>query len=388
MAFTPPPLYVPNDPQDLAKNLRFTDPRTGLQVTRQFPWDYQNTIGGSLSQQIDTINTVIANLASTNTVVSNQQAQINNILTSGFALPTVNSACLSSGTNLPLDVVTGLLVANSCSYNTVLGQPSSLYQSIAAQGSNLNGSPAFSQSGSMTGLIGWKSQPLTVADTINNQWISYLDVRAGVSTALAAITPSCGSLIINYSVVVLSGVFFNIYFSGYTFIPAGFTDAGSTLQITDTSGNIYLQAVNVVAQSHTSGPIIIATSGTTLSPTSATYTVTLNSNINNLALAVTCVRTTIQTVINTTQGGGGESSCCPDIGTYSATFTSGSTAIPIVTGLSYTPRYISYQGLDSYTTATVLTHGSFITYSLGGGTLVLSTTTASGTVNIKWIAYR
>src|ERR1035437_1931681 len=178
MAFTAPPTSVPNDPQDLAKNLRFIG-SNGILVTRQFPWDYQNTIGGTLSHQIDIVNTVISEVTVTNNNITNLQTQITSILTSGaFVIPKVASGCLSSSATLPMDTVVGLLVTDHCAYNSVLGPTSNLYQSISSQGSNLNIAPAFGQNSAMSGIAGWKSLPLTIGDTINNEWLTLLDARA------------------------------------------------------------------------------------------------------------------------------------------------------------------------------------------------------------------
>jgi len=342
MAFQPTPPYVPNDPQDVAKNLKFND-ANGNAVTKQFPWEYQQNIGGTLSQQIDNYNIIIAGLVVTNSNIATLQTQVQNILTSGFTLPTVSSGCLSSGTNLPIDTVTTLLVANSCAYNAVLGQPSSLYQAIASQGANLSTSAAFSQNSAMSGLTGWVTNPLTIANSDTNQWLSILDLRSGLTRALAAVTPTCSQVIIDYYATLNSGMTFNLYFDGYSFIPTGFADTGSLVKITDTSGNIYQTSFNIVTQSTTTSPLVLLTSGSALSPTSASYTVQVNSSLQNSSLvpSLNCQKTSFKTVL--ASGNTSANGCCPDITTYTLVVSSGmviNASYTVMTGLSYTPRVV------------------------------------------------
>lgn len=392
MAFSPVPSFVPNTPLELAKNLRYRN-RAGNLVTQELPADYITTTGDTLSVQIDNYNIILASLTNTNNVViPSMQAQINSILTSGaVAIPNVSSGCLSSGTTMPINTVVDLLVANTCAYNTVLGQPSSLYQAIATQGPNLSLAQAFSQNSAMAGIAGWVTIPHTLADCDNNQWLTILDARAGITRALAAVTPTCAQVIINYQAVVDNTLTFLIYFSGYTFIPSGYTDAGSAITITDTTTGIYTQALNVVTQSNTVSPLTLYTSGSTLSPQSTSYTVKLNSNVVNTALGLTCEKVTIIRIENPNSTPADPGTCCPDIGTYTGILSSGSTALTVVSTLSYTPRYAEWVPGNAFTAAQFYPGGSppYITRALGGFVLHFSSpTSATGTVLLDWITYR
>lgn len=377
------PQYVPNLPMSLAKNLRFVDYNSNL-VTRQLPTDYINNIGGSLSIQIDNINAILSSLQTVNTSIANIQTQVNQILTSGaIAIPNVSPGCLTSGGVLPIQTVTSLLVSNACGYNQVLGTTSALFQAVAAQPTNLNSLSAFSiPKGVMASLPGWKSQPFTVSDTINNEWIAYGDARTGIAQALAAVTPSCNQVVVNYLATLNNGMSFNLYLSGYAFYPTGFVNNGSTLTIADNQGGIYQVGLDPTAASVNPNPLVFGTSGSALSPTSPTYTLTLNSNVTNSALGLTCQKVSIQTINNATS-----TSELYDIGNYTL-LTSGS-ALTIISGLSYTPRFVAITPKNTFTSSILYgqNYTAYLTYIAGGAVLNLAGS-ANGTFNLDWIAHR
>jgi len=359
----------------------------GNTVTKQFPNDYIVTVATNVNTLIDEYNNVINVLSVQQTEITALQTQVQAILTSGAtAIPQVNAHCLSSPADQvqPINVVVTELVSNTCDYNTVLGTPSKLTQAIiAGNWSYLNTQPAFSQNSAMAGLTGWISSPLTIADGFNNSLLSYLDARAGIAKALS--TNLCAQNTIDFAVTLPSfGTGFNIFFSGYTFIATGFSDAGSTIRITDSNGNTALNAINLVTLS-TAGaqPYNFATSGTTLQQ-GLTYTIYLNSDLT-AAANTTCEKTTVHTMGIPQQ----TVPCCPDIGNYSALYTSGTTTVALITGLSYTPRFVTIEAKNEFTANNVMSQGFYFTYSLGGATVTWANTpSSSGTLNIDWIAFR
>lgn len=384
MAFQPPSQYIPwNLPMELSKNLRFID-SSGITVTRQNPIEYIYNIGNNLSAVIDNYNTLIATLETQGTEIATLQAQVTGILTSGStSIPQVNGGCLNGNATGPVNVIAALLVSNACSYNTVLGTPTALTQAILAENSSvLNTLPAFSQNSVMAGLTGWKTSPATLADADNNQWLAYLDARAGISTALAAITPTCNQVHINYQANLPSfSQGFNLYFNGYTFIPAGYTDNGSNIKIVDSYGNIQLQTFNIVNTANTPGPLNISTSGTTLSANSPQYTIYVNSIVQNLALGLTCQKTTIETVANVTSGT--TTNAFYTTGVWNGT-TSGTTSI-ILGSVGFNPSFVTI--IENDTSGNILEgHNYSLTWVNGIITAYMSPTT--GTFNVAWIAFR
>jgi hypothetical protein len=412
-----PPLqpFVPNVPLQVAANLRFTD-ANGILVTQMLPIGMNGTvvadspttgyishIGAALSTQIDLYNSVTNTLNNyANDIVSLQDA-VSVLQISGATTPVVNGYCFNSNQTQSIITVTELIAQSACSYNSVLGTTTALTLAILAEGaSTLNALPAFSQNSAMAGLAGWLSTPTTIADSINNSWLSYLDMRTGVSRAIAAVTPTCSQVMVNWMVNLFDFTDgFYLYFDGFTFIPTGFTDAGSQIRIYDGSGNPLIQSFDIVSQSTTPGPLIISTSGSTLSPT-GTYTVYVDSNVQNTALNLTCQKTTVVANLSTTSGvglstigtltsvitGTGTSSCCPDKGTYTATYTSGTTSIPVITGLTYTPSFAVIQSGDSITATTFNGKLLYNSYVSGGANLNVTSSSYSGAVAFDWIAWR
>ncbi len=398
-----PSQYVPNtNPLSVPFNLRPVDPNTGLPVTQMYLVDFSTLIGGYVNtqfSQIASINTIVTAYAST---LSSLQTQINAIVTSGSThIPSVNGGCLNGSVVIPVDTATTLLITNTCSYNTILGTPTALAQAVLTQPSGLNLLPAFSQSGSMSGLAGWVSAPTTLADSEKNQWISYGDARAGITKALAAITPTCAQVLVNYAVSLpTSGTTFNFYFNGYTFIPTGYTDNGSSIQITDGMGGVLLYPFNIVTWSTSSVPLVLTTSGSTLSSQALLYNIVVTSNVINSSLGTTCIKgvpvivamsssaTSSASGTGTTTATTSPNMCCPDIGTYTGTYISGTTTIPVVTGLTYTPRFVSIISADAITGSNFNARQLYNTLILGGAILNISTSSYSGPINFNWIAYR
>jgi len=399
----PPLSYTPYYPIVVAANLRFDD-ANGVPVTQMFPvassqaldnpgTGYISLIGSKVSDLLATYQQVSAVLSQYNTRITALETAVTNIQTSGVTFQLyVNGGCLLGNTTVTVPAAVTALMNNSCDYNTVLGTTTALTNAVAAQCTNLNSLPAFSQSGDMSGLSGWFPAPLTIASSFSNLWKSYCDARTGITTALAAVTPACSQVIIAYQAVLNGNLVFNIYFSGYSFIPTGYVDGGSTITVRDTGTGVYTQALNVVTQSTDPAPLVLYTSGSTLSPQSTTYTITLDSIVTNSALGLTCEKTTTAPPIsNPASPVPSDTTCCPDIGTYTGTLSSGATALTVVSTLSYTPRYADWEPGNAFTAAQFYPGGSppYITRTLGGFVLHFSSpTAATGTVLLDCITYR
>lgn len=402
------PTYVPYIPIQLPANLKFID-ASGNPVSQLYPTAINAQLNtpqtsaisnglAAISTNIDQINQINLILNQYQTTLTSLQNQITAINTSGaVALPNVNAYCLSTPPNLsvPLNVATTLLISNACSYNNVLGTPTALANAILAQCDNLNTLPAFGSNSDMAGLVGWSTSPTTIANTINNQWISYCDARAGITKALAAVTPGCSQVIVDYQAVINNfalGMYF--YFQGYTFIPDGFTDNGSGIKITDNGSGILLQNIDIVTLSNTSGPYVVNTSGSTLSSQSPYFIVQVTSNVTNTSLGLTCEKVVTKTIYPAYGPApiGPNGQCCPDIGNLTYTFNTsgGTTAVTLMSGLSYTPRFVAVTPKDITTHGQFFSYGYWIQYVYGGA--ILHNSTSAGfdnvTINVDWMAFR
>lgn len=375
-------------PLSVAVNLRYTDPNGDL-VTRLYPNDYIELIGSNVSTlkaQYQAINTTLVTYGNDIDTLQTDVAQLQSSASS-FMLY-VTGTCLYGNDGLPhpIDDAVNRLMGNTCSYNTVLGTTSALSSAIGAMPAGLSALPAFSQNSAMSGLAGWDSAPTTIAASFSDLWKAYYDARTGISSALAAVTPTCAQVIVDYAATVDSSLNFNLYFSGYTFIPSGYTDNSSIVKITDSSGNIYQTGFNIVTQSNTTSPLSLATSGSALSALSTYYTVQVTSKVQNTTLGTSCEKQVFKTVYRNATSA--ETGCCPDIGNYTAA-TSGTTSIQFISGLSYTPRYVGITPKNSFTGGLLgdLNYSYSISYVAGGATISFLAA-PSGTLNIDYIAYR
>ena len=393
--------YVSNTPIVLAKNLRFLD-SNGLIVTQLLPigmngttvndnpeTGYISRIGSVLSSQIDKYEEVTRILDSYYTSITTLQKAVSALQTSGTTIPTVNGKCFTGNALAPITTVTELIATSLCSYQSILGDVGSLANAVARENAfyNLSAASAFSQRSTMSALAGWQTSGSTIANSLSNLWLSYLDSRAGITTVLAAVTPTCASVIIDYSPTLNTAkTAFIVYFSGYTYIPSGYTDIGSTINIVDGLGGTYTAGINLVTQSGSGvAGLNINISGTTLSSTALSYTVTVNSILQNSTLGVTCNKVTIRNTIPVASAGSTYVT-----GTYTTdVMSSGTTTLPLITGLSFTPSYVEMVPVDTLTGNLLHTRAYYITKSAGSANLVIIGAARDvGPFNFNWIAFK
>jgi hypothetical protein len=306
---------TPYFPIQLPYNLRFND-LNGNPVTQLFPVaataQLDNPMTGAISCGLAAINTLITQMNQVNaqlaiynnTTIPGLQAQINAINTSGaIAIPQVNAYCLSSPANqsVPLNVATTYLISNTCAYNTVLGTTTSLTNAILAECTNLNTSQAYSQNSVMSGLAGWVSTPTTIAQSFNNLWLAYCDMRTGVTQALAQSNITCASVVLNYQGVYnMNAQTISMYFYSSS-IPANFSASGAssgTFTVTDVYGNVYTQSFNLYSVVAT-GSIILNIGSSALAQNSS-YKVVLSYALTSTTPALGCNGSIPNTVVNNT----------------------------------------------------------------------------------------
>jgi len=385
--------YVSNTPLVVARNLRFLV--AGIPVTEMLPigmvgnvvndnpeTGYISRIGAILSDQIDLYNTVQNTLNQYEIDITSLDVRVTALEISGTTVPSVNGYCYNGNSAILVTDMTELLTQDLCDYKTVLGTATDLSSGLSTSApGTTNQLDAFSQNSTLSGLNGWlPTLSPTVADTINNIWLAYFDARAGITKTLEAVTPNCSQVIIDFqSVYSSTAAGFNLFFSGYSFIPSGYLDGGSTVTITDDQSGILYTGFNIVNQAANVNPLFLSISGSTLSPTSAFYTVSITSNVANASIGTTCVKTVIHT--SSLEGGAGS---IYNIGNFTDG-VSGTTAT-IVSGLTYGPRFVQITAKDSQT-ATELANGYYLTYTNDGATLTLLSSVQT-TLNLDWVAYK
>jgi len=385
--------YVSNTPLVVAKNLRFLV--AGIPVTEMLPigmvgpvvndnpeTGYISRIGATLSDQIDLYNNVELTLNQYLIDINSLDTRVTDLEISGTTVPSVNGQCYNGNSAILVTDMVELLTQDLCAYKPVLGTPSDLTSALGTYApGTTNLLSAFSQNSTLSGLNGWlPTLTPTIADAFNNIWLAYFDTRGAIETVLEAVTPNCSQVIVDFQSVYSSTAGgFNLFFSGYSFIPSGYQDGGSTVTITDDQSGILFTGFNIVNQAGNTSPLFLPISGSTLSPTSAFYTVSITSNVANATIGTTCVKTVIHT--SSLEGGAGS---IYNIGNYTAAI-SGSTAT-IVSGLTYGPSFVQITPKDNQT-ATELINGYYLSYTNDGATLTLLSSVQT-TLNIDWIAYK
>ena len=305
--------WVSNNLITLPSQLKYKDVNLNP-VDKLYPLEYLTLVGQDLNL------TMIALSGETHTNIVQAQ-QILSLQTAigtipaPYTTPQISGQCLNSNTVANIDSILTLMINAWCAHVLVMGTDSNLLTAVGTQCANLNSAPQFTTPGaSMAALTGWKATPTTIADTLRNSWLTLCDARVGISNALAATTPDCSQAIIEFA-VVFNGAQFNLFFNGYTFIPSGFTDNGSIMTITDSYGNVRTQSINLVIAQSNSSYIAVTLSGSTLSPTSPQYTLSLASNISNSTLGLTCSKTTIAIINPGTGAAGGNSTATSTVST-------------------------------------------------------------------------
>lgn len=295
----PPPIpYVPNVPLPVAINLQYVD-SNGVTVNQLYPNQYIQIIGSKVSQQVDQYNIVNSTLVSYDTRISDNTAAIEILQLSGDTMPMVNGSCLNGGQNDYVQNITNLLVNNSCSYNSILGTTTGLGLAVAAQCVNLATEPAYSQNTDMAALAGWVTTPTTIADSFNNLWLAYCDARVGITQALAQSTINCSSIIITISGYYNPTTKVLRVYTGGSYIPSNFSDAGtSSLRVIDSFNNVTASSFDVESVL-AAGYVDINLTGTGLSQTSD-YNVFFIYGVTSTTPSLGCSGTKVITVGNTT----------------------------------------------------------------------------------------
>ena len=161
--------------------------RTGSTVNMQLT-DYVQMIADrvcSIISEIAVINNQIFNIDNRVTILENTPPPT-------FTLPSISTGCLSGymsgATNATIDLVLNTLLNNTtigyCQLIGATGLPTDLSQSVASQciantddALAVPGQTMASAYGPYTVFGTWNSSPVTVADAINNLWISICDIR-------------------------------------------------------------------------------------------------------------------------------------------------------------------------------------------------------------------
>lgn len=166
------------------------------------------------------------------------------------ATPQITPNCVLPAVPTDIDTVLDELESQFCLLRTATGTPTDLSQAVGKQCVSLSSADVLTGSGSMSGISGWKNSPTSLADTVNNLWLTLCDIRSAVVAVKACCDRGCEAVTIDFGATISSdGALASLFFPGYSVIPSGYedcTEAGSKLTITDSDGNIFVTYVPVV----------------------------------------------------------------------------------------------------------------------------------------------
>ena len=172
------------------------------------------------------------------------------------ALPMVTPTCTFPTTaDVNLDVAWEALEQQFCALRGITGMPTALSAALTYQCVGLGAEKALSQTGTMSGLVGWKNQVGTVADALQNLFITVCDMRAAVKDLAlngggsSSTTFNCASVIVDFTVTTnAERTSATLFFAGITTIADDVTDCtaqGAKVTVSDSSGAKFITYVNV-----------------------------------------------------------------------------------------------------------------------------------------------
>lgn len=283
----------------------YTEPTLALPACLQ----YTNAQGQTVTQLIHnqytlTLATKLCELKGTVDTHTIQIAGLSNRVnvletTSADALPQISLQCLTGSSSLvDLDVALESVSTELCSLKGVLGSNTGISSAAAKQCTGLSSFTALSQVGTMSSITGWKSTVTTLADSINNLWITVCDMRGALGDLkTTATTVDCSSVIIDFTAVANTARdTITINFNNLTSIPSTFTECtqlGSKITIADSAGIKYNGNIQVVANKANASGVAISLAGAGLNA-ALNYTVTIEACVSKSGQS--CTKTISKTV--------------------------------------------------------------------------------------------
>lgn len=170
--------------------------------------------------------------------VTDHEDRITLLENASSSVPQVTSDCVFVGTK-DIDDAFELLDSDYCTYKDAIGSTTDITSAIAQQCDlpALVGDPTFILN------------PTNLAESFSNLWLAYCNVLSRLTLIEdTCCAPSCDDVKIGFSTVFNDDSTVTLEFNAGTgtTIPAGWTDCGSTLVITDADGNSTTISLTIV----------------------------------------------------------------------------------------------------------------------------------------------
>lgn len=235
-----------DDPIALPSCLQYTV--NGELVTTLLPDAYSLKLASEICSIISQIDTLNSQYTALNNRVILLESYVASNSTGSSTLPTVALPCVNGNTSA-LSLVNSITLIDTaiCAMKDALGSNTALVASVSKQCAGLATAAQLSNpSAQMSAITGWVATPTTVANTINNLWLTICDMRAAISSVITITTPTCANVIMDFGVTLNAArTQATIKLFGFATVPDGFTNV-STSKITVGDGiRTYDAAVNI-----------------------------------------------------------------------------------------------------------------------------------------------
>lgn len=223
---------------NLAACLKYTDPTTGQLVTSLIENQYVTLLGNKLCDLTGIVTTHTTAIAKLTTDVETLQNA------AGYVPPTITPKCVLPAVPTAMNTILSAVETQFCSLVTALGSNAQLGAAAVSQCPNLSAAPALNSTGTMSSITGWNTTITTLAQSIQNLWITVCDMRGVMNGLLTCCSQAdCTSFILGYTVSTNANrTSVTLTFNPGTTIPAGYTDCnalGAEVTITDGVGHTF-----------------------------------------------------------------------------------------------------------------------------------------------------
>lgn len=265
----------------------------GQTVTSLVHSQFTLTVATKVCQINSTVTThtsQIANHESRITILENQPAP---------TLPLVTPSCVGPAVPTAMNVVLTQVEAQFCQLRNVLGSNASLTAAAGQICPNLGSMPALSQAGTLGTIPGWNPTVTTVAQSLQNLWITVCDLRKVINDLKDCCNQTdCSAFILDFSAAANNDrTQVTLFFQGQTVVPSGFTNCsqqGSKVTIKDSANNTFIGYVDLVAAATDTDGVTFTVSGASLNP-ALNYTVTVEGCLTKNGQS--CSKTSTETIL-------------------------------------------------------------------------------------------
>lgn len=212
---------------NMANCFHYTDADGDL-ITELPHTSYTKRIAIKVCQILLDISSMQDDISDLQDTVDDLQTQINNL---DLELDDVTSDCLFTGSK-SIEDAWDILDQAFCQFRTAIGLPTDINIAISRQCEDLN-----AELGSEPG---WQTSPANLAQSVSNIWIALCDIRDRLAANEECCAATCADVEIGFTITLNEArdeATIRFTSGAGTAIPTGFEDEGSTMTVTDESGN-------------------------------------------------------------------------------------------------------------------------------------------------------